>query len=234
MSSELQSGIDPSLVFQCYSDLECREGSFCHAPSKSPSHSRCRNCRRRKRRCHRDGMCCPGNRCSDNVCVSLLEGSLSQRIPALDGPTAFSWKKGWRRRVVTKQPSIKGQVSDPCLRSADCSQGLCCARHFWARICKPVLLEGQVCTRHRKKGHQALELFQRCDCGEGLSCRTLRDPGSAQPPPSSSSSSSLSTLLSTSSSSSSRHSKPHTSLLAASSSSSISSSKARLHLCQRE
>lgn len=60
---------------------------------------------------------------------------------------------------------------DTCLRSADCSEGLCCARHFWSRICKPVLTEGQVCTRHRRKGTHGLELFQRCDCGDGMTCR---------------------------------------------------------------
>lgn len=68
-------------------------------------------------------------------------------------------------------PSSPGQEGDACLRSADCSKGLCCARHFWSRICKPVLTEGQVCTRHRRKGNHGLELFQRCDCGEGLACR---------------------------------------------------------------
>uniref|UniRef100_A0A672Z8L8 Dickkopf N-terminal cysteine-rich domain-containing protein n=1 Tax=Sphaeramia orbicularis TaxID=375764 RepID=A0A672Z8L8_9TELE len=69
-----------------------------------------------------------------------------------------------------------GQVGDPCLRSSDCSESLCCARHFWTRICKPVLQEGQVCTRHRRKGHHGLELFQRCPCGNGLSCQMLREP----------------------------------------------------------
>lgn len=64
-----------------------------------------------------------------------------------------------------------GQEGDTCLRSTDCSESLCCARHFWSRICKPVLTEGQVCTRHRRKGNHGLELFQRCDCGEGLVCR---------------------------------------------------------------
>lgn len=54
----------PSQLYQCMSDLECSEGSYCHAPTKGPAHSRCQTCRRRKRRCHRDGMCCPGNRCS--------------------------------------------------------------------------------------------------------------------------------------------------------------------------
>lgn len=51
-------------LYQCMSDLECREGSYCHSPAKGPAHSRCQTCRQRKRRCHRDGMCCPGSRCS--------------------------------------------------------------------------------------------------------------------------------------------------------------------------
>lgn len=50
--------------YQCMSDLECREGSYCHSPAKGPAHSRCQTCRQRKRRCHRDGMCCPGSHCS--------------------------------------------------------------------------------------------------------------------------------------------------------------------------
>ncbi|KAM9331576.1 dickkopf-related protein 2-like, partial [Symphorus nematophorus] len=63
-----RSAWEPSVdltLYQCMSDLECSEGSYCHAPTKGPAHSRCQTCRRRKRRCHRDGMCCPGNRCSN-------------------------------------------------------------------------------------------------------------------------------------------------------------------------
>ena len=51
-------------AYQCMSDLECAEGSYCHASTKGPGHARCQACRRRKRRCHRDGVCCPGNHCS--------------------------------------------------------------------------------------------------------------------------------------------------------------------------
>lgn len=128
-----------------------------------------------------------------------------------------------------------GQVGDPCLRSSDCSEGLCCARHFWTRICKPVLREGQVCTQHRRKGNHGLELFQRCPCDDGLSCRTLRDPGSRT------SSKSFSVLVkaetkpakSASLSSVSRHSSPHTSLLSSSSKSSSAMAKTRLHVCQK-
>lgn len=64
-----------------------------------------------------------------------------------------------------------GLEGESCLRSSDCVEGLCCARHFWSKICKPVLKEGQVCTKHKRKGTHALEIFQRCDCGDGLSCR---------------------------------------------------------------
>lgn len=79
------------------------------------------------------------------------------------------------RDLIHFLPSVNaGMEGDACLRSADCSEGLCCARHFWSRICKPVLTEGQVCTRHRKKGTHGLELFQRCDCGEGMTCRPER------------------------------------------------------------
>ncbi|KAG7278551.1 hypothetical protein CRUP_033419 [Coryphaenoides rupestris] len=162
----------PVQVYPCSSDKECSLGSYCHSPQQAPS--RCLTCRRRKRRCHRDAMCCPGNRCSNYV-------SLERRIDDGHG--------------------------DPCLRSADCSQGYCCARHFWTKICKPVLRQGEVCTKLRRKGSHGLEIFQRCDCAKGLACKVWKDASSA--------SSSGSSTSSTSSSSSS------------------SSSKSRLHMCQR-
>ena len=68
---------------------------------------------------------------------------------------------------------VTGQEGESCLRTFDCRPGLCCARHFWTKICKPVLLEGQVCSRRdRKDPAQAPEIFQRCDCGPGLTCRS--------------------------------------------------------------
>lgn len=129
-----------------------------------------------------------------------------------------------------------GQVGDPCLRSSDCSVGLCCARHFWTRICKPVLHEGQVCSQHRQKGNQGLELFQRCPCGNGLSCRTLREPSTKSSSSSSSSPSSSPSLLAAAakskfagSSFSSHRSSSHTSSLPSKS----SVAKMRLHVCQK-
>lgn len=99
------------------------------------------------------------------------------RVSSLPASLCLRLKKH-RLKVVWSNslyPSIfPGMEGDTCLRSADCSEGLCCARHFWSRICKPVLTEGQVCTRHRRKGTHGLELFQRCDCGEGMTCRPER------------------------------------------------------------
>ncbi|PKU31168.1 dickkopf-related protein 2 [Limosa lapponica baueri] len=73
----------------------------------------------------------------------------------------------------------KGHEGDPCLRSSDCIEGHCCARHFWTKICKPVLHQGEVCTKQRKKGSHGLEIFQRCDCAKGLSCKVWKDATSS-------------------------------------------------------
>ncbi|XP_070849133.1 dickkopf-related protein 2-like [Chaetodon trifascialis] len=173
---------------------------------------------------------------SSGICVPDVDSFLSQRIPDSDGGmSALSKKKDWRKRgrMDVKGPSGKGQVGDPCLRSSDCSDTLCCARHFWTRICKPVLREGQVCTRHRRKGNHGLELFQRCPCGDGLSCRTLREPGGQPSSPSSSSLLAAAKSKFAAPSSSSRHSSPHTSLLSSSSKSSSAVAKTRLHVCQK-
>ncbi|XP_056299424.1 dickkopf-related protein 2-like [Pseudoliparis swirei] len=168
-------------------------------------------------------MCCPSNRCSNDVCMADAAVT-SQMIPDHDGGrTAPS--RGWRKRG---RAEVKGQLGAPCVRSPDCSPGLCCARHFWTRICKPVLQGGQVCTRHRRrKGTPGLELFQRCPCGDGLRCRTPRRPG----PRSSSTSSSMAAAAAKSKfTAPSSHRAAPLSLSAKSSSS--SSSKARLHVCQ--
>ncbi|KAF7485587.1 Hypothetical predicted protein [Marmota monax] len=78
-----------------------------------------------------------------------------------------------RKSNIKKPQGSKGQEGESCLRTFDCGSGLCCARHFWTKICKPVLLEGQVCSRRgHKDTAQAPEIFQRCDCGPGLLCRS--------------------------------------------------------------
>ncbi|KAK1791922.1 hypothetical protein P4O66_013900 [Electrophorus voltai] len=161
----------PVQVHPCSSDKECTIGSYCHSPHHAPS--RCLACRRRKKRCHRDAMCCPGNRCSGYICVPLSESVLSPHITPLKEHSKLSTKdKGWNR---SRKAQVKGHEGDACLRSSDCSEGYCCARHFWSKICKPVLLQGEVCTKQRKKGSHGLEIFQRCDCAKGLACKVWKD-----------------------------------------------------------
>ncbi|KAF3698181.1 Dickkopf-related protein 2 [Channa argus] len=219
-------------LYQCMSDLECAEGNYCHTSTKSPTRTRCQTCRRRNRHCHRDSMCCPGNHCSNNICVLDVHSFMSPKVPE-KGKSSLSKKKKWKKKDRMDIKVTLGQAGDPCLRSLDCSAGLCCARHFWTRICKPVLREGQVCTRHRRKGNHGLELFQRCPCGAGLSCRTLREP---KVQPSSLSASSTSLLVDAAkskfvaSSSLSQHSTPTISSLSAKPSSVVA--KMRLHVCQ--
>ncbi|KAJ8000750.1 hypothetical protein DPEC_G00183580 [Dallia pectoralis] len=168
-------------VYPCSNDKECTLGSYCHSPQRAPS--RCLTCRRRKKRCHRDAMCCPGNRCTNFICVPISESILSPHISALDDhnkhstKSSGSWKKGGK--TTEAKHSLKGHEGDTCLRSSDCSEGYCCARHFWTKICKPVLRQGEVCTKQRKKGSHGLEIFQRCDCAKGLSCKVWKDATSS-------------------------------------------------------
>ncbi|XP_064201334.1 dickkopf-related protein 2-like isoform X1 [Anguilla rostrata] len=171
---------NPIQVYHCSADKECTVGSYCHAPHHGPS--RCLNCRRRKRRCHRDSMCCPGNRCSSYICVPISESVLPPQIPALEEHNKLPVKRnGWKKngKAHSKLPLSKGHEGAPCLRSSDCADGNCCARHFWTKICKPVLRQGEVCTRQRRKGSHGLEIFQRCDCAKGLACKAWRDASAA-------------------------------------------------------
>lgn len=173
------------VVYPCTNDKECEVGRYCHSPHQASS--ACMLCRRKKKRCHRDGMCCPGNRCNNGICVPVTENILTPHIPALDGPrnkknSHYTSKDlGWQNlgRAQSKLSHIKGHEGDPCLRSSDCIEGHCCARHFWTKICKPVLHQGEVCTKQRKKGSHGLEIFQRCDCAKGLSCKVWKDATSS-------------------------------------------------------
>ncbi|KAL2083331.1 hypothetical protein ACEWY4_021104 [Coilia grayii] len=160
----------------CKADRQCGANEFCNE-----SRGACLPCRKRRKRCGRDAMCCTGNRCSNGVCQPV-EMDAVPRGGAGDSPkVGGNAKHGQNVTTESKKrtPSQghklpKGTEGETCLRSSDCAEGLCCARHFWSRICKPVLTEGQVCTRHRRKGGQGLEIFQRCDCKPGLTCRVQK------------------------------------------------------------
>ncbi|XP_033883193.2 dickkopf-related protein 1 [Acipenser ruthenus] len=176
-SGSQNQAIDTYQNFYCVEDQNCADGEFCYR-----SRGVCLSCRKRRKRCLRDAMCCPGNHCSNGLCLpnegeaghhAEIEETIIESFAHEDHH--FTMEPHPRRTTMpTKPHSDKGQEGDVCLRSSDCSEGLCCARHFWSKICKPVLKEGQVCTKHKRKGTHGLEIFQRCDCGDGLACRTQK------------------------------------------------------------
>ncbi|KAF5890615.1 dickkopf-related protein 2, partial [Clarias magur] len=87
---------------QCSSDNDCAISSYCHSSQHAPS--RCAPCRRRKKRCSRDTMCCPGNRCSNSICVAFPENLKTQHISDLKEQKKLSKDKGWKKsgKVQTK------------------------------------------------------------------------------------------------------------------------------------
>ncbi|XP_020035042.1 dickkopf-related protein 4 [Castor canadensis] len=163
---------------QCMSDKDCSARKFCLMPrDEKPL---CATCRGVRRRCQRSAMCCPGTLCVNDVCTLIedVTSILERKTDDQDG-TKQTTEHPIEENKHKKKPNIKnshgskGQEGESCLRTFDCGPGLCCARHFWTKICKPVLLEGQVCSRRAHKDTaQAPEIFQRCDCGPGLLCRS--------------------------------------------------------------
>ncbi|XP_029560729.1 dickkopf-related protein 1 [Salmo trutta] len=162
--------IDTVQSLSCSADEECGDHGFCLV-----SGGACLPCKKRRKRCIRDAVCCPGNQCSNGLCLPS-NPEIVQHI----GMPIFNTHENSTVELHSKLPTQdlsqppKGLVGENCLRSSDCTEGLCCARHFWSKICKPVVKDGQVCTKHQRKGTHGLEIFQRCDCGDGLSCRTQR------------------------------------------------------------
>ncbi|XP_007960523.3 dickkopf-related protein 4 [Chlorocebus sabaeus] len=165
---------------QCLSDMDCNTRTFClQSHDEKPF---CATCRGLRRRCQRDAMCCPGTLCMNDVCTTMEDATpkLERQLDEQDGTHAevttghpVQENQPKRKPSIKKSQGRKGQEGESCLRTFDCGPGLCCARHFWTKICKPVLLEGQVCSRRgHKDTAQAPEIFQRCDCGPGLLCRS--------------------------------------------------------------
>ncbi|XP_067408866.1 dickkopf-related protein 1 [Emydura macquarii macquarii] len=171
--------------YTCVEDEDCAPDEFCSSAARGAggvgAPQLCLACRKRRKRCLRDAMCCPGNYCNNGMCVPSEHGHFPPGEMEEIIIESFSHEHGIpdmhpkRTTSPSRLHQLKGQESTTCLRSSDCAAGLCCARHFWSKICKPVLKEGQVCTKHRRKGSHGLEIFQRCYCGEGLSCQLQRD-----------------------------------------------------------
>ncbi|XP_078087579.1 dickkopf-related protein 2-like [Mustelus asterias] len=162
----------------CTADEDCGTKRYC-----SIAHQRrqvCLTCKKQKKRCHRDGMCCPGNHCINGICT--VELPISKSIRTIRQPGISEADSHAALPTLSKNDSSphiaisakRGLEGDFCLRSSDCAEGFCCSRHLWSKICKPLLLKDQVCTKQRRKGARGAEIYERCDCVKGLTCRPLR------------------------------------------------------------
>ncbi|XP_058864709.1 dickkopf-related protein 4-like isoform X1 [Acipenser ruthenus] len=153
---------------RCMTDSDCESTKFCQ--NTRAGESVCAACRPLRRRCPRNATCCPGTLCINDVCAQPDEGGVTTGLvsPVTRGKSGHHIQESKPK----KQPNIKGLEGESCLRTSDCAVGLCCARHFWEKICKPMPQEGEVCSkRGRKETPMGRELFQRCDCTAGLTCR---------------------------------------------------------------
>ncbi|KAK9395304.1 dickkopf-related protein 4 [Crotalus adamanteus] len=171
-SSEVST---PRKSTQCLTDKDCRLGKYCYKPQEEQLPF-CAPCQGLRRRCHGKGMCCPGMTCINDVCAQVAEEQRDGRQIDLSAkerrarPAQAGHVRKEGARPRTRSPAGTGER---CLRTSDCAQGHCCARHFWAKICKPVLLEGAVCSGRGQKdgGAPGPEIFQRCGCASGLVCQ---------------------------------------------------------------
>ncbi|XP_041088267.1 dickkopf-related protein 4-like [Polyodon spathula] len=161
-------GVRSDTLDRCLTDSDCESMKFCQ--NTRGGESVCAACQPLRRRCQRNATCCPGTLCINDVCAQPEEGGVTT------GPVSPATRRRSGHHTLEskpkKQANGKGLEGASCLRTADCAVGLCCARHFWEKICKPMPKEGEVCSkRGRKEAPQGRELFQRCDCTVGLACR---------------------------------------------------------------
>ncbi|KAK9400651.1 dickkopf-related protein 1 [Crotalus adamanteus] len=147
---------DPQKLALCAADEDCNAEEFCSTTARGGVSGGgggglvCLTCRKRRKRCFRDAMCCSGNFCNNGMCVEFDHfhpGRFEIITENFDHGTLDSHLK--RTTTSSQMYHIKGQGA-VCLRSSDCTEGLCCARHFWSKICKPVLKEGQASVHPRK------------------------------------------------------------------------------------
>ncbi|XP_070544674.1 dickkopf-related protein 2-like [Ptychodera flava] len=150
-------------MHECTDDRNCDQQEFCHA---GEGHRVCLPCRRNRRRCHRDSMCCGRSTCRRGVCLHPSKHGQGH-VDAISSSEEDSISQHTKDEIFTAHEGA------PCNHKNDCMPGLCCAHHFWRRICKRILDEDDVCTKPSKR-QRHLPAFERCPCGEGLSCK--RDP----------------------------------------------------------
>ncbi|XP_066568664.1 dickkopf-related protein 4-like [Amia ocellicauda] len=167
-------------ALRCQVDSECAQGQYCANPrGQDPV---CRVCHPPRRRCHSNNMCCPGTLCINEVCTHLEVGPAAsdaevgaQQVnstPTMPPPPTQGWTSPHTPVDRSTNPAEKGREGERCVRSSDCGEGLCCARHLWVKRCQRQPGEGEACTRQGlRKAPPSREAFQRCDCSLGLTCQ---------------------------------------------------------------
>ncbi|XP_069037054.1 dickkopf-related protein 4 [Lepisosteus oculatus] len=180
IKSSAEQGNRNGQALRCQADSNCTRGQYCdHSRPLEPV---CAACRPARRRCHSDSMCCSGMLCINEVCGRPEEGRVAPVTP-VTGKTSPVRGKSNQRPPVDRpgKEDEKGQQGAPCVRSSDCGEGLCCARHLWVKICKRRPGEGELCSkRGRKEKPSSRETYQRCDCNQGLVCRPQAQTPNAQ------------------------------------------------------
>ncbi|KAM3830414.1 dickkopf-related protein 4 isoform 2-T2 [Vipera latastei] len=170
----------PRKSTQCLTDKDCRLGKYCYKPQEEQLPF-CAPCQGLRRRCQGKEMCCPGMICINDVCAQVERMPLAEEqrdgrqvdLSAKERRARPAQAGHVRKEGARPRPRSPAGTGERCLRTSDCAQGHCCARHFWAKICKPVLLEGAVCSGRGQKdgGAPGPEIFQRCGCAPGLVCQ---------------------------------------------------------------
>ncbi|XP_052517226.1 dickkopf-related protein 4-like [Budorcas taxicolor] len=152
----------------CVSDEDCGAGKFCvRLWNEKPF---CATCRRTRRRCQHVNMCCPGMLCVNNVCT--LREDIRPKVERGTKAHTVQQDKHTRKPSIGTPPPEKARKGQKCLTSLDCRPGLCCAHHFWNKVCKPQRQEGKVCSGRDYNFGPVLAQFQRCKCKAGLVCRS--------------------------------------------------------------
>uniref|UniRef100_A0A8B9WYI4 Dickkopf WNT signaling pathway inhibitor 4 n=2 Tax=Bos TaxID=9903 RepID=A0A8B9WYI4_BOSMU len=165
---------------QCVSDKDCSARKFClQRYDEKPF---CATCRGPRRRCQLSTMCCPGTLCMNNFCTPVEQAAKGPEKGTddkddIDTEETIEHPMQGNSNTTKPQPR-KRHRGERCLRDFNCGPGLCCTHHYRTKICKPVLLEGHVCSRRGHNNTHVVDIFQRCHCAPGLVCQSqaAQDP----------------------------------------------------------
>lgn len=140
--------------FPCAEDEDCGPEEFCGGAARGGGAPLCLGCRRRRKRCLRDAMCCPGMACSNgehraHPGLGAAGGAgvpgLADSSPLPPQVSARPWSRpterpSWRRRALRHCPDGRPPPPGsplPKVRSPGCCHP--------SRCCHPALLSPGIC-----------------------------------------------------------------------------------------